>query len=53
MQDIDRNQLLKVQAEMIEKLEEEVQELKEELDMCIDIIEESGVDYDEVVQAYS
>lgn len=53
MQDIDKNQLLRVQAEMIEELEREVKDLKEELEICRDIIEECGADYDEVIEAHN
>ena len=36
----------------IESLKKQVKDLEEELSMCIEIIEDSGVDYDEVVEAY-
>lgn len=30
-----------------------IDELEQELSVCVEIIEESGVDYDEVMQAYT
>ncbi len=40
-------------TEFIKRLELKIEELESELSICIEIIEESGVDYDEIIQAYT
>lgn len=41
------------EKEIIKTLERKVSDLEQELLICIEIIEKSGVDYDEAIESYT